>query len=123
MGQLVLGNVPRVVGTVSTTAMLRRVMSRLHLPCDILEARMDSPEADPEIWLPLCRRLGQKGYPVLLTLRALDEGGGWRGTDEAREALYRKALPYVAAVDVEIQSGLLPAVARAARRDEPGAGE
>ena len=54
--------------------------------------------------------------PTLATIRSGAEGGGWRGTEAARLALFQEITPYVAAVDVELSSvAILPAVVAAAR--------
>ena len=55
------------------------------------------------------------GVPVLATIRSAAEGGGWRGTEAERLALFRALIPRVDAVDVEIASEIARDVVTAAR--------
>jgi 3-dehydroquinate dehydratase-1 len=44
------------------------------------------------------------GLPVLATIRLAAEGGGWKGSETDRLALYQAILPQVDAIDVELQA-------------------
>jgi 3-dehydroquinate dehydratase-1 len=55
------------------------------------------------------------GVPLLATIRSAAEGGGWKGTEAERLALFRTLLPRVDAVDVEIASEIARDVIDAAR--------
>lgn len=81
---------------------------------DLLEVRVDRfpPSVRSADALRLARRFG----PVLLTIRSRKEGGGWRGTEAARLALFRALIPAADAVDVEGASPVAGAVLRAAKR-------
>ncbi len=111
IGALTIGPAPAVVGVVSradTLAALRGEAPR----CDIVEWRADligpmldaALESDPA---PL--------RPRLLTVRCAREGGRWSGSEEERIARYEMLLPFVQAVDVEIESDAFSPVAAAAR--------
>jgi 3-dehydroquinate dehydratase-1 len=121
---------PLVVGTV-TPAGLDALAS---LPAaarvaDIIEARLDlamaetTPGGDPtplpdvRRFMPLCRRLGETGTPVLATLRLVADGGRWTA-DAARLPLFDAALSDggCAWVDIEIESVIADHVIRLARR-------
>jgi len=55
------------------------------------------------------------GVPLLATIRSAAEGGGWKGTEADRLALFRALIPRVDAVDVEIASEIARDVIDAAR--------
>jgi 3-dehydroquinate dehydratase-1 len=55
------------------------------------------------------------GVPLLATLRSAAEGGGWKGPEADRLALYCALLPRVGAIDVEIASEIAGEVVAAAR--------
>jgi 3-dehydroquinate dehydratase type I len=52
---------------------------------------------------------------VVLTCRHKGEGGHWYRDEEERAGVYSSAVPFVAAIDAEIRTGLLPALVRKAR--------
>ncbi|MGZ4986551.1 MAG: type I 3-dehydroquinate dehydratase [Limisphaerales bacterium] len=102
-GELVVGAVPRVVGTLSAFP-VPPVASEV---CDIVEVRLDLlgvGVAWPQIELP-----------ILLTIRSSAEGGKWNGPDKERLELYRKWMPQVAAVDVELSSPIAADVCKLAK--------
>lgn len=101
--ELVLGEVPRIVGTLSSSP----VPKTARAICDIVELRLDLmgdglATFDTEL-------------PVLLTVRSKAEGGHWSGSDEERLTMYRQFMPHVAAVDVELNSPIAPDVCKLAR--------
>lgn len=53
-----------------------------------------------------CASLKSAGYPVILTVRAENEGGKWKGSIEDRDAILTRALPNVSAVDIELCNGV-----------------
>jgi 3-dehydroquinate dehydratase-1 len=59
------------------------------------------------------------GVATLATIRSASEGGGWKGPEPERLALYRALVPHVDAIDVEIAS----AIARDALAAARGAGK
>ncbi len=114
LGDLEIGTDPRVVGTISSLPALigfRRTPEPL---CDIAEVRLDQMlRADD--WLGRSKAIEAQGLPVIFTLRLAAEGGGWRRPDEERAGHYTLALEHLAAIDVELQSKLLPKLAHLAR--------
>lgn len=112
-----LPEVPRPlrVGVITSGRTLCRPARLERRRFDLVEVRLDLVGAGTPDWLSRCRELERRGIPVLLTIRAAREGGTWRGTAAARRELYRQALPWVSAVDVEIRSPLFTALAREVR--------
>lgn len=106
IGRLSVGDIPRVVGVVSSGDALRNLDARASLPCDMIEIRLDSMWPVDDWWMEKCASLKSLGIPVILTMRAGDEGGGWKGDGEERVSIFLRALPSVSAVDIELSSGV-----------------
>ena len=102
----------RVAGTVVTCEGLASIagMSRNQISCDLVEIRYDHL-GGCEQWEQNCRRLAAQGVPLLFTVRSNKEGGKWDAGDQARLPVYKKALEFAAAVDVEFQSYVVDEVA------------
>lgn len=107
MGSLPVGRGPLVVGVISTEKTLEHIHELAEYPFDVAEFRIDLIGADSPQWLTHADRLVRQGVPVILTARHRMEGGHWYRDEDERQTLYLDALPYVSAVDVEIQSSLL----------------
>lgn len=110
------GTSPLIVGCVGSEAQLRRCAQRLPPHCDLLEVRLDLTGLCQGEWMALCAAIRKRGMPVLLTIRDESEGGGWRGREAERLALYLAGLKSVSAVDVEIGAPALALLVEAARR-------
>lgn len=109
-GTMTVGEVPRVVGTLSNLDF------RGAIPSDIVEVRLDRISR-PGDWLVRCKAIQfSSGKPVLLTARLAAEGGLWRDDDERRRVVYTEALRELAAVDVELGSAIRGRVAAEADR-------
>jgi 3-dehydroquinate dehydratase-1 len=108
-GTLIVGNIPRVVGTLSSLDF------RGEIPSDIVEVRLDRT-GRPSDWLGRCKAIESGGKPVLLTPRLQSEGGSWEADDLRRLEIYKQALCDLAAVDVELGSVICRAVAEEAAR-------
>ncbi len=108
LGNLTLGDTPRVVGTVSLPETLARPG---RFECDIVELRLDLLGGNA------LRPLAQ---PVIATVRLASEGGNWTQPDADRLALFEAALRQCDAADIEYRSALLEKVsALAARHHKP----
>jgi len=99
-----------VVGTLHERkglTLLKKQGSRLAAALDVLEARLDHVDAD---LLPL-----RWPVPVIATARHPDEGGAGNLRVGERERLLTEALPWAAAIDVELRSAraLCPVIAEA----------
>lgn len=114
LGELQIGGVPYVVGTISSAASLKAFAGQRTKFCDIVEVRLDQfGQADD--WLSLCREIETLGVPVILTTRLKSEGGNWSGEDKSRLYVIRNGLQSLAAVDVEFKSALMPQVCKEAK--------
>lgn len=110
------GKRPLIVGCVGTEARLRRCAKRPPPHCDWLEVRLDLTGTCKGEWTELCAAVQKRGMPVLLTIRAESEGGGWRGSEAERLELYLAGLESASAVDVEIGAPALGRLVEAAHR-------
>jgi len=112
--ELVVGTVPRVVGTLSSLAQPFPA-PRQKVPCDVVEVRLDKAGVAPN-WLARCQEIEERGWPVIITLRLRNEGGAWAGGDARRLPIFEKALFELAGVDVEWRSKIAYPVAILAKR-------
>src|SRR5437870_4959563 len=113
-GDLAIGEVPRVVGTLS--ALSENLDSWVRsIPCDIVEVRLDQMSQGDD-GLNCCQVIQGAGVPVILTIRHESEGGKWSGSEERRLELFEQGLREVSAVDVELKSPIAVRVAEAAKR-------
>jgi 3-dehydroquinate dehydratase-1 len=114
-GELSVGPLPRVVGTLS--ALPKDFSRRKHkAQCDIVEVRFDRISLPPKDWLQRCEAIEAAGWPVLFTVRSRAEGGFWQESDKNRLEIFRQALQSVAAVDVELSSDIAVAVGKLAKK-------
>ena len=116
IGKLPVGPPPRVVGTLSSVAALEKFARVPGETCDIAEVRLDRIGPAATDWLGQAKAIEARGVPVILTLRLAADGGAWRRPDEERAGYFSLALENLAAIDVELQSRLLPRLAAAARQ-------
>ena len=116
LGSLALGVRPLVVGVFSSCRTLEHPLEVAQLPFDVAELRVDLIGVDCPNWLEFASRLVAAGMPVILTVRHPDEGGRWYLDEHERATVYRTALPFVSAIDVEIGSELVKPLADEAHR-------
>lgn len=107
---------PRVVGSITQGETLDRIGRLTDFSFDVAEIRWDMIGTNRAGVLSSCKLIEKCGVPVLLTIRSADEGGAWEGEESRRLALYKKALPHVSAVDVEISSSIFRQVVKAAHK-------
>jgi len=112
-GNLTIGEIPRVVGTLLSFDSLRKFATSPDKLCDIAEARLDEIGLDHS-WAAECQRIEKSGTPVIATLRAAVEGGKSHLANPDRLKVLREALEHVSAVDVELNSGLAAPLAESA---------
>jgi 3-dehydroquinate dehydratase-1 len=108
-GNLSIGAVPRVIAVLASVDSMRRFAELQRKPCDLAEVRLDLIGPDQD-WTPLAKAIHAGGTPIILTLRAAAEGGKWTGSDTRRVEILEKTAPFISAVDVELKSGLAPAL-------------
>lgn len=115
IGRVALGAVPRVVVAVRDNADRGALETAMAAGASIVEARIDEFARHDKAYVQeQLERL--RGLPLLATIRYKAEGGGWKGSEAERLALYEAVLPHCDAVDAEIYArDLFPALARMAR--------
>jgi 3-dehydroquinate dehydratase-1 len=109
LGELRIGEIPYVVGTISSAASLGAFSATRTPICDIVEVRLDEIGIDTE-WLCSCKEIETLGMPVILTTRLKSEGGKWTDSDESRMSVIQEAINNLSAVDVELKSDLMPRI-------------
>jgi 3-dehydroquinate dehydratase-1 len=112
--KLTVGQVPLVVGTLSSLAG-KFPPPRQKVDCDVVEVRLDKTGPPPD-WLERCREIQDRGWPVLLTIRLKNEGGAWNDGDARRLPLFEQGLYELAGADVEWRSNIVHRVAILAKR-------
>jgi 3-dehydroquinate dehydratase-1 len=111
---LAIGEIPRVVGTLSGIPS-KLPVTGAEIASDIVECRMDlfPPKSD---WLTGCQAIEALGVPVILTIRHQTEGGHWTRSESERLELYTQGLNHVSLVDVELNSEIAAQVSEAAKQ-------
>jgi 3-dehydroquinate dehydratase-1 len=105
IGALRLGGRPLVAVPFDDRAARAEVAALAARGLDVAELRVDlfgSVERDHVLGL----LPAFAGVATLATIRSAAEGGGWKGPEPERLALYRALAPHVDAIDVEIASGI-----------------
>ncbi len=101
LGSLKLDEPPKIVVSVKDTT--PRTRGYPPAPFDIVELRIDlfsSLEFDR-----ILRVVRQcKPYPTIATIRSKAEGGGWSLSEKERFLLFKKIIPHVDAVDIELSA-------------------
>ncbi len=105
----------RVVGVASCFETLSRA-SEFREACDWIEVRADLIGTEADAWLR-SRVGGAECPPLLLTIRSAREGGKWGESEAARIERYAALLPFVHAVDIELESDAFSAVAPLAKKE------
>src|SRR5580765_5821841 len=111
---LVIGEIPRVIGTLSIIPE-KLPTSGSEIASDIVECRIDLLPANSD-WLNCCQVIEALGVPVILTIRHQAEGGKWARSEPDRLALYTQGLNHVSGVDVELNSEIAGQVCEAASK-------
>jgi 3-dehydroquinate dehydratase-1 len=112
--ELVVGEIPLVVGTLSALAPGFPAASH-DIPSDVVEFRLDKMPGEIN-WLNWARLVEAAGVPVIATIRLRTEGGDWPGPDRERLSLYTQALENLSAVDVEFNSEICAPVSEMGRK-------
>lgn len=116
LGRLNLGKVPCIAVPFRDRTPLSAIRKAKQEGAGIAELRIDLfSSAGPEHVLREIRKF--RAFPTIATLRSRREGGNWRGGETERLFLFKTVLPQVAAVDIELSSGvILKEVVAAARK-------
>jgi 3-dehydroquinate dehydratase-1 len=103
LGPVLLDGTPRIAVPFDDAADNRTVEDAAALGVDIAEIRIDLfASAETGHVMAQVQRFAR--LPTLATIRHAAEGGSWRGTEEARLALFRAVIAHVDAVDVELRA-------------------
>lgn len=108
LGTVELGSIPRVVLAVSGEDVKGNLFRARELKIDIVEARVDLIRSlNLESAVSLLDMIGDFGFPAILTVRPVWEGGKFEGDEEGRLSLIAELVkhPCVAAVDIELRAG------------------
>ncbi|HTR42379.1 MAG TPA: type I 3-dehydroquinate dehydratase [Pseudomonadales bacterium] len=115
LGDLQIGEIPYVVGTISSAKSLMEFAGqRINNLCDIVEVRLDEIGQEDD-WLCRCREIETLGMPIILTTRLQSEGGKWIQDGTSRMSVIGEALKFLAGVDVEFKSKIMPQVCEQAK--------
>lgn len=116
LGSLILdGETPRIAVSFGAGISDQRIAEAQYKGIDIAELRIDQFDSrDPEQVVREARRFSK--FPIIATIRSKSEGGHWSGSEPERLQLFKKVIPVVDAVDIELSSGvILDEVIREAR--------
>ncbi len=109
-----------IIGTISTQKGLA-ALSKPPAGPDVLEVRYDSLRKQGMSPQDLVPYLKKRAKPVLLTLRTTREGGVYNWKSRERVLAFHDLLPYVDAIDMELQNlDLVREVVMAARQQNRG---
>jgi 3-dehydroquinate dehydratase I len=115
-GNTMIGDGPRVVGSVSQPDTLAQLAAGANHDCDIVEIRIDLIGSGTPHWVEHAQAIEAQGLPVIITIRLAEEGGQWKQADEMRLPLFETALRQLPAVDIELCSPILQQVSALASR-------
>ena len=116
LGNLPIGKIPRVIGTISKSRTLLQLNNIAWPHCDIIEVRLDEIGGNVKDCLNNLQSIEKKGLPIIFTIRAVFEGGKWDAPEEERSSIFIEALKHVSAIDIEFKSKLVPEVCDKARK-------
>jgi len=106
LGGLEIGEIPKIVGTVSNKETLLNLSKAESLPCDIIEVRLDIIGESVDTYLDVLQSIEMRGLPIIFTVRPEFEGGKWSLKEEERLSIFKKVSKYVSTVDIEYRSSL-----------------
>ncbi len=101
IGNCVLGVTPKIVLSLSE-AVLPGHKKGVSRPFDMVEMRIDLFNLSDEKLFRFTDSLA--AYPTIATIRSKCEGGQWRLPESKRLTLFKKIMPSVGAVDIELSS-------------------
>ncbi len=110
IGTVELGNRPAVILVPNWNNLEKELERARDLRIDLVEARVDLMEREKiKENLDL---IADYGFYSVLTVRPTWEGGGYRGSEKERLALFEELIPHpaVGCVDVELRAEILPDV-------------
>ncbi len=123
IGRVRIGESPKLVATVTSPQKLSRLAEAKRDGADIAELRLDYLAHWPEerIVATVKKAAAASDLPLIATLRTPREGGarrdGFLSDEKRREALFKRIIPLIQAVDIELSSSILAEVIAAAKRE------
>ncbi len=101
LGLLKLDGTPKIVASVTDRIARSRVYKSTLF--DIVELRIDLfTSFEPDAILPVAAQF--KAFPIIATIRSRTEGGAWNKSERERLLLFKKIIPHVDAVDIELSA-------------------
>ena len=108
IGKTLLGKTPAIAVTLSGRESLASIRKAKRLGANLLELRIDRfPKSHSDSTLKKVRSFRKAGLPLIATIRSKKEGGGSSLSEAARLELFKKILPAVDAIDLELSSPVL----------------
>ncbi len=103
IGEVELGKVPVVIGTIS--GVINLPLEKVD-KIDVLECRIDMFKSHEiaDIVKVIQSIKHAYGKPLLATVRSMEEGGAIEIDDDKRYEIYKEVIPLVDAVDIELRS-------------------
>lgn len=113
IGKRELGKIPAMALAVGDQEDAKALKSAC---ADLLEIRVDQfSRIDPASIRGIIKERKKIGIPLILTIRAKEEGGEKIIPDELKARIFRENISLVDAIDIELRSAILPEVVKAAR--------
>lgn len=103
IGKVILGDKPRIAGVITDPG--HDLPPETIADLDLLELRMDYfPALNQESLVAAADKFRLTGVPLLATIRTAREGGRGDLTELEREKLFRAIIPFVDAIDIELNA-------------------
>lgn len=116
IGKTELGKIPRVAISISDREDNKSIPRGL---IDILEIRVDQfKKTDPGYVNDVIKERQKTGIPLLLTVRSPKEGGERGIPNQLKLRIFQENITLVDAVDIELESPILPEVVKVAKKDK-----
>ena len=106
LGSAIIGNKPRIVVGFSGETPQYVIDEANKVGLDIAEMRIDQfPSYDIDYILNEISKF--KGLPTIATIRSKHEGGNFNLSEEIRLSIFKKIIPYVSSVDIELSANTI----------------
>lgn len=105
IGKVTLGKGPTIALTLTDSESPQQIQKAKALGARLLEIRIDRfRRLEEDTIVKRVRSLRRLGVPLIATIRCRKEGGGRMLSDHQRLHLFKKILPWVEAIDLELSS-------------------
>ena len=114
LGSKKLDGTPRIVISLNDATPPHLIQAARRLGLDVIELRIDQYASFDSQYV-LQEAVKFRNCSTIATIRIKAEGGGWKLSEQERLSLFKKIIPEVSAVDIELSAGtILPDVVRTA---------